>query len=276
MALLLFVVPAAAIEPLNPADEAEARFREGRIAMREGDFVRACRAFFDSHRLDPEPVGPLLNLADCEERIGHLVLAQKYFAAVLRRLPKSDPRTPLALAREDGLKTRIVRVHLRIVRPQGQTVVFVDDSTILEEHGSEPLLLDPGAHTFAMRAPGSAEVRFSEMFHDGEEREVLIAPGPRRSPAEPSVSRPPRRSLAPYVFGGLGAVGLSLGAVTGLLAFDRAATFRSHCDAAGCDTEGLAASRSGSVFTATSTVAFGVGLVATGIAAYFWLFRPRS
>ncbi|MFO0567610.1 MAG: hypothetical protein U0263_18270 [Polyangiaceae bacterium] len=53
------------------ATAAEALFNAGRDAVKAGDYPTACAKFRESNRLDPAP-GTVLNLADCEEHLGHV------------------------------------------------------------------------------------------------------------------------------------------------------------------------------------------------------------
>jgi hypothetical protein len=67
---LSFVTRAASAD----SAAAEALFREGRDAAKHGDLETACADFAESQRLDPAP-GTLLNLAECEEKLGRVASA---------------------------------------------------------------------------------------------------------------------------------------------------------------------------------------------------------
>ena len=71
--LCLLAGRSAGAEPRDPA-AAEWLFREGRALMKKGDFAPACAKLAESQRLDPA-VGTLMNLAECEERIGRTASA---------------------------------------------------------------------------------------------------------------------------------------------------------------------------------------------------------
>jgi hypothetical protein len=70
---------------------------------------------------------------------------------------------------------------------------------------------------------------------------------------------------------GTGIASIGVGAVTGILVLDRASTYRAHCDASGCDPDGMAAASSGKVLGIVSPVAFGAGLALGGVGTYLLL-----
>src|SRR5436190_14534460 len=53
---------------------AESLFRQAREEMKRGEAAAACPKFEESYRLDPS-IGTLLNLALCEEALGHSATA---------------------------------------------------------------------------------------------------------------------------------------------------------------------------------------------------------
>ena len=78
-------IPFAAAQAHDRA-AGEALFQEGRRLMKTHDFAPACSKFEESLRLDPA-TGTLLNLADCEEQLGHTATCM----AALARRRRSTP-----------------------------------------------------------------------------------------------------------------------------------------------------------------------------------------
>jgi hypothetical protein len=81
------------------------------------------------------------------------------------------------------------------------------------------------------------------------------------------------RRIAGITLAGVGFVGVTLGAVSGVLAIDKANTVKAHCDMnVVCDAQGFAAASDGKVLSPLSTVAVvaGAGLMAVGVVFFLW------
>ncbi len=278
-----------AATPRARADDlatAQALFEAARIAQTHGDYAAACPKFAESERLDPAP-GTLLNLADCEEHLGHLALAWDAWHEGIALLPRGDERLPLARQRAQALDSRLPRLILQLDpnAPAG-TKVRRDETEIGTASLGTALPVDPGLHVVRVEADGRSPESTEVTLAEGETRTLDVAPGP---PIAPPASAPPpavpvtasaptnaperRRSgaglrTAGWVVGGVGVVGLGIGAATGLLAMSREATVNVHCVAAkGCDPTGYSAATSGHTLAIESNVSFAAGavLVAAGI-----------
>src|SRR5580704_6931738 len=94
IAAALLVARGALADAIDPA-AAEVLFRQAREKIVAGDYGGACPLFKESLRLDPAP-GTLLNLAECEERIGRLASAWEHFERLERGLPGTDERFAIA------------------------------------------------------------------------------------------------------------------------------------------------------------------------------------
>ena len=288
-----FVLPA--LLSASPAvhagsSDAEAAFRDGRKAVLAGDWATACAKFAESERLEPAP-GTLLNLADCEDHQGKLVSAHEHFGVAASGFPRGDTRRSLALAREAQIDRRIVRLTLRLApSAPPDTVVRQGDATLPTTAIGAPILLDPGPVTLVVIAPGHADRPYTLSLHEGDQVEQTLeagdavaantpavpsgpsaAPAPDVAPAPAQPSGGGRRTLG-LVLGGVGVAGLATGAVTGLLALDRASTVKAHCPNLACDPQGLSAASQGQWLASTSTVAFIAGGVLVAAGAYFVFF----
>jgi hypothetical protein len=276
--------------------EAEAAFRDGRKAVQAGDWATACARFAESERLEPAP-GTLLNLADCEEHQGKLVSAHEHFGVAASGFPRGDTRRSLALAREVQIDKRIVRLTLRLApSAPPDAVVRQGEATIPASALGSPMLVDPGPVTLVVVAPGRADRPYTLRLHDGDQVEQTLeagdvapaaasggvaagapaAPPPDVAPVPAQPSGHGQRTLG-FVLGGVGVAGLATGAVTGLLALDRASTVKAHCPGLACDPQGLSAASQGQWLASTSTIAFIAGGVLVAAGAYFVFFGgPRS
>src|SRR5215475_7527661 len=92
MLALALVVPAPARAQSDP-EAAEALFLAGRDLMDKKNYAAACPKFAESDRLDPSS-GARINLADCEEKLGHVAAAWRHWQEAIELIPSNDPRLP--------------------------------------------------------------------------------------------------------------------------------------------------------------------------------------
>lgn len=296
-ALLLSLAPRAALAAPDPA-AAEALYRKGRLAMKQGHLDEACAALAESQKLDPAP-GTLLNLASCEEKRGRLATAWEAFVHAKEILPAGDSRVAFAAERAAALEARLPK--LTIVLAAGAPA----DATIRRD-GIEvgrgalgvAIPVDPGPHTVSVHvgaATSQREIRLAEGAH---EQITIAAPdaaaatpsppiGPTASPIAPppavttstaeAPASPPSRTVA-YAVLGTGAALAAGGAAFGVLALDRASTVKAACgpDYATCTAESEAAAAEGSRFATYSTVGIGAGALLAGGALVWMMLHPKS
>ena len=76
-----------------------------------------------------------------------------------------------------------------------------------------------------------------------------------------------------YVLAGVGAAGVVVGGVTGIMVLGKKKTADEHCypEFRACDQEGVDANESGRTLGTVSTVGFAIGLVGLGLGTYFIL-----
>ena len=304
----LLTAQAAPVRAQGNAAAAEALFVAGRADMDAGNFDAACQKFRQSEQLDPA-VGTKFNLADCEEKRGNLATAWELFKAVEGRVPASDERHQIARQRREAVEPRVPK--LKIVLAPGappNTKVRMGAVELTAAALAVPLPLDPGQHELVVTAPDHGERRFGVVLEEGRVQEVTVQPGdpvaaapvaPAPAPAPAPPTPPPAPAggpvLAPgnqppvaadtapsaggdrtlgYVAGGVGAAGLLVGTVTGILAMGKAKTADDHCwdtPTKACDQEGVDANSSGKTLAAISTVGFAVGVVGVGLGTYLIL-----
>jgi hypothetical protein len=272
----------------NPA-AAEALFEQARAAMAAGSYDIACARFRDSDKLDPA-VGTRFNLADCEERRGRVATAWSLFRGVLSELAQDDDRRPIAEERARALEPRLAYLKMR---PSPKTPpglrVRIDGVELGEGSFGLALPMDPGAHELVLIPPeGGAGEHSSFALREGEHRDLPIrlsaAEGPSASAppvadeeplAEPFAARNPQQKWA-YVAGSMGAAGVVLGAVTGIVTLNKKSTADANCSDRYrvCNQAGVDANESGKTFGALSVLGFGVGVVGLAAGTYLWLTAP--
>jgi hypothetical protein len=258
-------------------------FTQGREMLKTGDFDKACPLFAESLRLDPA-VGTALNLAECEERRGHLASALRGWQQAINLAEATqDERGQVAQQRYDTLVARVP--HLTIVlapdAPKGTTVLR-EEVVLGKAALGRPLPLDPGKHVITVRAPDHEDAVLTAILVEGETKTLTVAPGPAIRPVAP----PPKpveledgssqRTLA-YVLGGVGAAGILAATVTGVMLLDSRKTVDAHCDDADrCDREGMDAADLGRTLVPINTIAWAVGVAGLGAGTYLYLSAPSG
>ena len=269
----------SAAQAQNPA-AAEALFDQARAAMAAGSYDIACARFKDSDKLDPA-VGTRFNLADCEERRGHVATAWSLFRGVLSELADDDDRKPIAQARARALEPRMPYLTMSRASDTPPGVrVRIDGVELGEASFGVALPMDPGDHEWVLLLPAGGESRRSSfVLREGEHSEIPIrltsTTQPEQQPSgadEPFSPGGSRRKWA-YVAGSVGVAGVAFGAVTGIITLSKKGTANANCSDKRrvCNQAGINANESGRTFGALSGIGLGVGVVGLAAGAYLWL-----
>lgn len=278
----------AGAQPARDSAAAEALFEAGRTDVSKGDFVAACPKFAESHRLDPAP-GTLTNLADCEERLGHLALAWTHWREALDLLAADDPRRPTVQDRTSAVDKRLPRLTLRI--KEGTLTAAEQDTVTLKKDGvalsakslGVPLPVDPGTHSIVLAVSGRAEASHTLMVGESSRETLILEPGAPVASEKPVPV--PESAPAPmwpgYVGLGVGGVGLVLGGITGLVAISKKQEVEDNCFPVGvCSPTGADAASSGRTFATVSTIGFVAGATFLTAGVLYLIFRkgdaPKS
>ena len=257
----------------DPGTRARELFVEGREDINRGDIEEGCRKILESHRLAPDALGPLLNVADCDERAGRIATAWRRFTEVAS-MPTE--RQDYAKERAAALEERVPRLILELPEDAPADTKVTQDGAAVD---LGPLALDPGKYRFVVSAPKRRDRAYDvEMRERMTQRISLRLGDPLPSPA-PQPGKPPRpvqvppdeglsgQALAGWITGGFGAAALIVGIVTGALVAVHASVYDDHCDDAGvCDDEGLEAASKGRPLGIVSPISLGVGIAAIGVA----------
>ena len=254
-------------------------------------FDVACAKFRESNRLDPA-VGTLFNLANCEAQRGQLVTAWTLYRQVLEKLPPDDSRASVAKAQVQSLDARVPRLTIRArgEMPAG-TVVTIAGLALSPASLNSPLPLNPGRYAISVASPGRSTQEFSVALAEGDAAEFPVFVGDSTSSPAPPVA--PRvavsqsesastdddrnnRELLAYTGIGVGAVGFTLGIITGLAGLHQESLGNQSCSDATrtCNQTGYDANQSAKSLATVSTVGFVVGVLAGGAGTYLWLTLP--
>ncbi|MEZ4234199.1 MAG: hypothetical protein R3B89_33805 [Polyangiaceae bacterium] len=253
---------------------AEALFRQGRAAADAGDYRTACEKFRESNRLDPAD-GTLLNIADCEEKLGRVATAWTHFQEVAQKLPPSDERRALAAQRAAALEPRLPKLTIQVSEalPQGSRVTR-DGVELTRASFGAPLPVDPGEVVVRVEAPGHEPNEFRVTIGEGEQKDLQIGAGAAAASAGFSTADSP--PTLGYVLGGVGILGLVVGGVTGFMTLSKKSTADDHCPNQRCDSEGYDAVESGRTLGAISATGIIAGTVFLAAGAYLVLSHDEA
>lgn len=287
---------------------AEALFNQGRDLMTAGKFAEACPKFEASQQLDPG-LGTMLNLAECYEKTGRTASAwAEYREAIpLARAAGSKARQDLATERAQALQERLSTLTIRAMSGEDSNAhleVRRDGVALQEAELGSPIPVDPGEHVVEAVAPGK-QAWSSKVQVAANAAKVSVeipalqpaAPGaattpPTQNPATTTttVTTPPAadsgadpgapRRTAGLVLGGVGVVGIGLGAFFGLQASSKLSDAKGKCGdyPYECGNEAKDLQSSAKSSATVSTVGFVAGgvLLAGGLVLYFTAPKRES
>src|SRR5262249_6097788 len=144
----------------------------------------------------------------------------------------------------------IARLRVTVDRPAGTKIqMSTDDQPVSDVYVDAERPIDPGTHVVEVTAPGFTKARTTVTLKEGETQTVQlkievdpnapkeappVAPTPTgETPVQAPAQEP--RSLTPvYVAAGVGALGLVVGGVTGILAISKSSSLSTDCDGKVC------------------------------------------
>lgn len=262
---------------------AEALFQEARALVEKGRYEEACPKLEESQRLEPA-VGTQFNLADCYEHTGKTATAYALFrdvAGIARAAGKFE-REKSARERMAQLEPRLARFRLVVKSEAPGLEVRVDGEPVDRSRWAEAIPVDPGRRRIAASAPQHTPYETSVDAVESTTTDVEIPALVDNRPAQRVVveapAPKPSRTL-PLVVGGVGVVGLGVGAVFGALSLSSRSDAQRECPeeqfAFRCPTEaGASAWNDATAQGNVSTVGFIVGGVALATAVVLYLVTP--
>jgi hypothetical protein len=158
--LLVFTFIAAAAAPAfadREADLVEGKrlFEEGRALLGRGEFAGACAKFARSLEFDHHAIGTQLNLAECNQKLGHFAEAWRWFDTAANEF-NGDERATWARGQADALLPRLMSVVVKVPHPTipGLKVTIGGRSVQLATEIHD--LDDPGSVEVVVTAPTRA------------------------------------------------------------------------------------------------------------------------
>jgi len=291
---LAFPLLATAGARAEDASAAVAELKAGYALKQAGNCRAALPHFLASFELKPAAKS-LLNLSDCESRIGDLVSAKQH-ATEGRELARQGPEDAELVTVADDLLASIEKrlAHLT-VKLSAETpidcVVLRDGVAFDPATLGTPVVENPGPHKIIVRASGHDDRPYDVNLGEGQRAELLvdvgavtptIAPNPygqgavtRDEPGSSATAAPTSLWATALVVGG--ALSALAGGAFGIAAIsnNNASNANGHCDATGCDPTGMGLRNTALSDATLSTIFFAVGLAAAGGGVALYVTAPR-
>jgi hypothetical protein len=196
LALLLAFAPVAAALPAgaqtaadDPTTEmARARFKEGVGFYDKGQFEQARASFLQAYALKKHPA-VLLNLAWSSLKSGHTLEAEHYFKQFL--LESKDISDKQRADANDGLNQAHAKLGRIEVAAAAGTEVTIDGEKAGTTPLTEPILVEPGAHTVKFKGPDGGTDTDSITVLAGEKAIARFAKTASAAPPTPPPAPPP-------------------------------------------------------------------------------------
>ncbi len=243
-----FVIAAVLVAPPAYAQDreqdAERLFQEGQKLLAERRYGEACPKLEQAYQKDKQ-LGTLLNLAYCHKEQGANWQAWLEFreAEIKATDMKMKERRDFATKSRIELEKGLARVVVDVKDTKAElTEVLVEERKVPEAERGLQFVAEPGQRKFTFKAKGKkpAQLLVAIKAHDKSVQHVGVpafeddtGPSPsaaKESPSEPSPSAPAKdvepesdgsqQRFVAYGLFGLAAVGIGVGAVTGLQALN--------------------------------------------------------
>ena len=266
LAMVLASFPALAADPAAARDH----LKKGYELAQENKCDEAIPHLAESLRLDPKAI-TLINLAQCEEKVGKLSDALGHWVDARARA-QSENNADIQIEAEKRAKALEARLpHLTIVlaknAPPG-TEVSRDGVVLGSISLGQSASVSPGKHEIVVKAPGRKDARTEISLAEAETKTVNVDVGevdPNATTKSPPTTAETKDGNAsgtsPLVYVGFGTaiVGLTVGTITGLVALGAASKAKDNCPNTACPTQDkLDDVESGRTMGTVSTIGFAV------------------
>jgi serine/threonine-protein kinase len=292
LALLLVSLSSLAHAQNTDRAAADDLFKQGREAMKHGDFATACPKLEASNKLDPA-YGTLRNLGECYAQLGKVASAWGAYndAADLARKNGEGDRAKQATAKADELRARVPHMRVELGANAGLTGVSVarDGKPMDSSLVGVDLPVDPGALALSVTAPGhkawSTKLTIKEGASEKVEVPTLVAEETVKITPTPDESKTPEQRASPgrgqrvagLVVGGVGIAVAAVGAVFGFSAMSAWNDAQNACPTGmGCSPEAISTHDDASNKATLSTIFVGVGAAAIVTGVVLYVTAPKS
>jgi hypothetical protein len=310
LAASLQISPARAQSASDKA-AAEALFDQGRAAMQEGDFGKACGLLERSQHIDPG-IGTLLYLAECYEKGGRTASAWATFreAADAAEAVKKSDRARTGRERAARLEPLLSRLTIQ-VSPEAQQIpgltIERGGRPIQQALWNVPVPVDPADYQVTASAVGyepwsqsvtvpekaaRASITVPVLKKGADDRTAAGPPHPTDAAPSSGASPSPMSSMpappgaeptgskqraAAYIVGGVGLLAIGMGTYFGLSAISKNNEAKDDCPGRECNTpRGPEAADEAGSAARLANITFAIGGAALVGGAVLFFTSPRG
>lgn len=171
VACVIGSVSALATEARADRTKADLLFDEGRKLANDGKYKEACDKFQAAIELDPEAPGTLLNLGQCNEKLGKLGTALGWYikAEGHGRQYKMTEIVDAAAARIAAIESHVAIVKLEFAEPLPSDGKVTLDGVEVKREDASRMTLDSGHHKIEILAPHKRTVSKEVDATEGEQ-----------------------------------------------------------------------------------------------------------
>ena len=286
---------------------ADKLFNDAKSLMERKDFDGACPKFAESLRIDPG-IGVMLYLADCYEKQGKLASAWATFreAGELATKQGDAKRAEVGKKHAAALEANLSTMTITVAAGDVPGLVVTRNGNVVgKAQWGVAIPVDPGPHAIAATAPDRKKWETTTHVPGDRARVTVTVPQlepagtttaalapvttptasttpPIASAAAPADSAPavplPQRKIIALAVGGVGVVGVGLGAFFGLQASSKLSDSNAngcHSGTPDCTATGAGLRNDAKSAATISTIAFVVGAAAIAGGAVLWFTAPK-
>jgi hypothetical protein len=216
----------------SPETEAKDLFERAKEHRKKGDCATAVPLFSKAWQIYPKALGPLRNVAECEEQLGHFASSRRAWLEMRRALVTLPPNDNYAGWDKDAedaaarLKEKVATfvVDVYVKSAEGEALanessgveLFVNGESIGTKLVGTPIDRDPGTYLIRAQAPRAKPVEQSVSLSAGDQPHVTIRLT-QADEAKPAAEDHSGRRSAGYVIAGVGGAALVGSFVTFLI-----------------------------------------------------------
>jgi hypothetical protein len=277
--LVLITSTGALAQSAVEKETARTLMDRGDAAFDKQQFAEALEAYQSADAIMHVPTTGIA-VAKAHAELGHLVEARDAALAVKRLAVAERESSRFAEARAmanelaEALAKRIPSLTIKVEGAKPESVkLHIDGAPV----SSFFVKLNPGRHEITADAPGFATAKSNVQLGDGASVSVTLTlvPGAKDesgAPSTPTIANRPagekRTSPLVYIGFGVGAAGIAVGSVTGLMSLSRASSAKERCDGNQCPPDAADDIDASKSLGTVSNVSFAVGVVGLGVGVY--------